>query len=112
MSRFGKLEILAIAVVVLAGSVHLAQPYRDDQAFFTIGAWRINQGAVLYRDYWDIKQPGIFLFYLAGGKLFGFDEIGIRGFELLYMVGFALVLMIALRNYFEQRWSTVLVVPL
>src|SRR5579864_415008 len=94
---FGKLQILALIAVVLIGLVHLPQPFHDDQAFFTIGAWKMSHGAVLYRDYWDIKQPGIFLFYLAGGKLLGFNEVGIHGFELLYMVTLALVLMLTLR---------------
>jgi hypothetical protein len=104
--RFGKVELLVLVVIVLAGLVHLPQPFQDDQAFFTIGAWKMSHGAVLYRDYWDIKQPGIFLFYLAGGKLFGFNEIGIHGFELLYMIGLAIVLIITLRDYLEQCWSS------
>src|SRR5205085_8687159 len=59
-------------------------------------------------DYWDVKQPGLFWFYLIGGKFFGFDEVGIHGFELLYMISFAVVLTLTLRNYFERKWGHVL----
>ena len=97
-------------MVVLIGLVHLPLPFHDDQAFFTVAAIRLNQGALLYRDYWDIKQPGIFAFYLLGGKLFGFNEVGIRGFELLYMTGLAIALIVTLRKYFEYAWSSALVV--
>ncbi len=107
--RSYQIGALACAVIVLIGVIDLPKPFSPDQAFFTIGAWKIDHGAVLYRDYWDIKQPGIFFFYLAAGKLFGFDEIGIHAFELLYMAAFALILVITLWEYFESPWSNGLV---
>ncbi len=106
---FTKAEGVALLVVVLIGLVHLPLPFHDDQAFFTVAAVKLNHGALLYRDYWDIKQPGIFAFYLLGGKLFGFTEVGIRGFELLYMAGLAVVLAFKLRKYFDYAWSSALV---
>ena len=69
MSRFSKLEILALAAVVLIGLVYVPHPFRDDQAFFTMGAWKISHGAMLYRDYWDIKQPGISLLPRRGNAV-------------------------------------------
>jgi hypothetical protein len=43
----------------------------NDQALFVYYAGLIRQGATLYTDIWDNKQPGIFLFYAAAGTLFG-----------------------------------------
>jgi hypothetical protein len=106
---FCKFEIMALAVIILIGLVHLPQPFHDDQAFFAVGAQKLSHGALLYRDYWDIKQPGIFWFYEIGGKLFGFSEVGIQGLELLFMLGLAATLMITLRSYFEHRWLNGLV---
>jgi hypothetical protein len=108
----GKLQIAALVSVFLIGLVYVPHPFHDDQAFFTIGAWEMDHGGVLYRDYWDIKQPGIFLFYLAGGKVLGFNEFGIHGLELLYFTAFGVVLMFSLRNYFESNWATALLVLL
>lgn len=107
---FAKVEVLALAVVVLIGLVHLPQPFHDDQAFFTVAAIKLNHGALLYRDYWDIKQPGIFAFYLLGGKLFGFTEVGIHAFELLYMTSLAALLIVTLRKYFQYAWSGAVVI--
>lgn len=112
LAGMGKLQIAALACIVLIGLVYVPHPFHDDQAFFTMGAWEMDHGAVLYRDYWDIKQPGIFLFYLAGGKLLGFNEFGIHGSELLYFCTFAVVLMFTLRRYFETGWATALLVLL
>src|SRR5882757_6746566 len=86
---FSNAELMALLVVVLIGLVHLPLPFHDDQAFFTVAAMKLNQGSLLYRDYWDIKQPGIFAFYWLGGKLFGFNEVGIHTLELFWMTGLA-----------------------
>ena len=95
--------------VVLAAGLCLALPFWGDQALFTVYARQIAQGAVLYRDIFDVKQPGIFLFYLLGGSLFGYTEIGIHLFELLYWLAFSAFAMVALRPYFRvaglHRWS-------
>ena len=61
------------------------------------------QGDVLYRDFWDLKPPGIFLFYYAAGRLFGFSEMGVHIFELLWMVFFGGILMIVLAKAFGTR---------
>lgn len=35
----------------------------DDQALFTVGASVLDAGGQLYRDHWDVKQPGIYWLY-------------------------------------------------
>ena len=62
----------------------------------------LRRGGVPYRDFWDIKQPGIFCFYLLGGSLFGFDETGIYGFESLYLLVFSVILILTLARYFAS----------
>src|SRR4029453_3997297 len=95
------LNALALGLVVLAGGLCLAMPFWGDQALFTVYARQLTQGAVLYRDIFDVKQPGIFLFYIMGGSLFGFTEIGIHLFELIYWLGFSVFALITLRPYFS-----------
>jgi hypothetical protein len=109
--RLDKLEVLSLIAIILIGLIHLPFPFTGDQALFTIGALKISQGAILYRDFWDLKQPGLYGFYLLAGTLFGFDEVGIHGFELLYMVVFSLVLMKSLRDYYTNS-SMASLVPL
>ena len=102
-------NVLALGLVVLAGGVCLSRPFWGDQALFTVYAHQLTDGAVLYRDVFDVKQPGIFLFYALGGLLFGFSEVGIHLFELLYWIGFSAFALVALRPYFTTRWAPSLV---
>lgn len=73
-----------------------------------IYAKAIDGGAVLYRDIWDIKQPAIFVFYLLGGKLFGFTETGIHLFEIIYWLSFGILLIVGLKKYFRNPLFAVL----
>jgi hypothetical protein len=103
------MNALALCVVVLAGGLTLAWPFWGDQALFTLYSREMTQGAVLYRDVFDVKQPGIFLFYAAGGLLFGFTEIGMHVFELVYWLTFSVCALVILRPYFATRWAPPLV---
>ena len=94
--------LLILLIVTLTGLIRLLETFGGDQALFVVYAAEINRGALLYRDIWDLKQPGIFLFYLMGGKLFGFSEFGIHLFELIYWLIFSTVLSITLKDYFRR----------
>ncbi len=98
-NRNRKLEAFVLGAIALLGLLHLGYPFDGDQAFFTLGAQEINQGAVLYRDFWDIKQPGIFWFYALAGRLFGLNEVGIHTAELLLLLGFSRFLQVSLRDW-------------
>lgn len=96
--------VLSISTVAVLGVLRLSETYTGDQALFTVYASQILDGAVLYRDVWDVKQPGIFLFYLVGGFLFGFNEIGIHLFELINWLLFSILLSVLLNDYFRASW--------
>jgi hypothetical protein len=103
------LDVLALILVVLAGTLCLAMPFFGDQALFAVYGRQLTHGAVLYRDVFDVKQPGIFMFYASGGLLFGFTEVGIHLFELAYWLAFSVFTVVALRPYFTSRWGAPLV---
>lgn len=105
------LDILVLIVVFLIGVIHLFEPFSYDQSLFIIGAKAINEGKLLYRDFWDWKQPGIYGFYFVGGRLFGFNEVGIHTFELIYQMLLAVVLQFTMRNYYHFR-AIASIVPL
>jgi hypothetical protein len=94
----GPADLAVLASVGVAGAVNLPVPFGTDAAFFATGARELLAGEALYRDFWDLKQPGIFWFYLAAGWLAGFDEIGIHAVELACMIGLAAVLLVTLRG--------------
>ena len=104
-SRRFPLDLAFLAAILLLGLINLPQPFGFDQALFAIGARKMAAGAVLYRDFWDVKQPAIFVFYLLGGRLFGFSEVGIHLFELLYLLLFSAALIVTLREAFEHHWG-------
>ena len=102
-------ELAGLGLLAMLGAVDLRHPFRGDQALFMLGAEQLHRGAVLYRDFWDIKQPGIYLHYLFAGSFAGFSESGIHLFGLGYMLAFAALLQIALRPYFSRPWSSAFV---
>src|SRR5436309_13003867 len=57
-----------------------------------LGARTLAAGGVLYRDWWAVKQPGIYAFFVTAGRLFGWNERGVHLLEVLWMTGFAAVL--------------------
>ncbi len=97
-----------LIIVGILGVLCLHDGFSGDQALFLIYSKAINNGAILYKDVWDIKQPAIFVFYLIAGKLFGFNEVGIHLFEVIYWLGFSLILIFGLRRYFTNPFFAAL----
>ncbi len=95
-------SVLALLIVALIAAFSLRDGFSGDQALFLIYSKAVSNGAILYRDVWDIKQPGIIFFYLFGGKLFGFTEIGIHLLETIYWLGFGLLVVVGLKKYFSN----------
>jgi hypothetical protein len=58
------IKFIVLLLVGLCGLLNLNEMFNGDQALFTVYASEMNQGAILYRDIWDIKQPAIFVFFL------------------------------------------------
>ena len=100
-------EVIALACAALSivaiGWSRCYDPFSGDQALFLIGADKLHAGGVMYRDFWDIKQPGVFLFFLLGGGIFGFDQIGEHAADLVWQLAFAAVLVFALRACFARQ---------
>lgn len=79
-------------------------PFTGDQALFETFARMMSDGAGLYRDVWDVKQPGIFWFFGIAGTLFGFHEIGTHIGEALYWVAASVLIAVGLHAHLERRW--------
>ncbi|GAA4543027.1 hypothetical protein [Pseudonocardia xishanensis] len=93
--RTGRWE-LVVAGVVLAGLSWMVMtwPFRGDQAIFSLIGRQVVGGQTLYVDLWDVKQPGIFLWY----GLFGFDELGMRALDVAMAFAFGAVVWGLLRR--------------
>jgi hypothetical protein len=110
VSKYGYygLSVLVILIVGLIAVLSLRDGFSGDQALFLIYSKAIDNGAILYKDVWDIKQPAIFVFYLIAGKLFGFNEVGVHLLEIIYWFALCLILITGLRNYFKNPLFAVL----
>lgn len=93
----------AVAVVFLLGLARLTETFNGDQALFVVYAKGIISGQQLYTDLWDVKQPGIFYFYAIAGQIFGFSEIGVHFFELLYWIIFSAALIWIANDQFKNE---------
>jgi hypothetical protein len=103
-TRWRHFDTLVLAAVLLICLVHAPLPRQADQSLFALIAKNWHEGGVLYRDIWDMKHPGIFLYYRLAGALFDFDEAGIHLFDALYMLAFALTVLFAAGAFYRRRW--------
>ena len=99
---------LALAIVAALGALNLHFPFVADQAVVLTGAKTIAAGGTLYVDFWDNKMPGLFWFYHVAGTLFGYTEFGVHFLDLIWMLLFSVLLMIALRDYLLSPWMSAL----
>lgn len=90
--------LICVIAVVALGILKIFEPLGGDQSLFLVGAHELHEGASLYRDFWDLKQPAIYAFYFLATSLGDYSAIGVHRFELLYLTLFAIVLIVALRR--------------
>jgi hypothetical protein len=105
--RSAKSEVLGfvvLAVIAVAALIHVPFPFWGDQALFAYAGHGLRHGDRLYVDIWDVKQPGIYLWYLISGTIFGFRETGIHVAELIWSVAFAACIQRVMRSRVEHRW--------
>lgn len=95
---------LALALIAIAGVLKLEHPFGRDQAIHHWMALRMMDGAVAYRDVWDVRQPAILAFHSLAIALFGPSVRAVHLLELIWMLVLAVLIMVLLRGYFRYRW--------
>jgi len=77
----------ALVLLLFAGLVlgHVSLPLGGDQSLYLYGAKELSDGAVLYKDFWDLKSPGVYFFYLLAGSIFSFSVAGLHIVEALWL---------------------------
>jgi hypothetical protein len=95
---------LSFAFILLIGLLKLEQPLGRDQALhFWVGT-RVLNGAILYKDVWDVRQPAILMFHAAAIALFGPSVRSVHLLELIWMGTLGVLIMILLRRYYRYPW--------
>jgi hypothetical protein len=90
---------VVLSTIIMVGTIKSSTVLGGDQSLFVVIAQLLDSGKILYKDIFDYKQPGIYLFYLIAGKTIGWSDVSIHLFELGYWVLFSLILFFAIRKY-------------
>jgi 4-amino-4-deoxy-L-arabinose transferase-like glycosyltransferase len=85
----------------------LCYPFGRDQGMFACGAEVLQRGGTLYRDYWDLKPPGIYYLYWMSFFAFGRSMFAPRIMDLLFTLATAGGLFLLGRRLFSV-WAGVL----
>jgi hypothetical protein len=105
MRRASWRDIAIFLAILAVGMGQLPTPLGGDQALNLLMGRLIYQGGSPYQDLWDLKHPGVFLFFATAGALFGFNEIGIHAFELLWMLTLALLVRVVAGRWLDDGAS-------
>jgi hypothetical protein len=103
-SRFPPAAFVGIAIVLLVGLTAVPMSFMGDQALYDLGARAMGRGQLLYRDFWDIAQPGIYVFFRAAGATTGFGNIGVHVLELAWQLALAVLVVFVLRSRVRATW--------
>jgi hypothetical protein len=97
--------LLTLGVLALVALVHVPFPFGPDQSFAAVVGNELRHGQVLYTDVWDVRQPGIYVFFTVGGIApFGMTEGGVHLLEAVSFLAFAVVLQRTLRPLVQHDW--------
>ena len=84
--------LFLVAVALVAPM--LAYPFGRDQGVFACGADVLRRGGVLYRDFWDLKPPGIYYLYRLSFLLFGHSMPAPRIMDFIFTLATAAGLLL------------------
>ena len=85
------------------GVARLPAPFTGDQSLNMLIGKVIANGGAPYVDLWDPEASRHLPLFAAGGSLFGFHEVGIHLFELVWMLALALAVRVTAEHFLESR---------
>ncbi len=94
--------LLAVVHVILNRLAWSGVPLQTDSGIWAYMGWRMLDGAVLYRDLWDNKPPGLFLVFEFVQWLFGSGRDG----SLLWMDAVVTVIVGAISYATARRFAS------
>jgi len=99
---------LIFLIGTLIGLPEFFAPISGDTSIFAYLGREIAAGKVLYRDFWDIKTPGIYYLFAAIFKVFPDCLLTLRVFALLWNIAAGIIFWIVARRFFKSAVALVL----
>jgi 4-amino-4-deoxy-L-arabinose transferase-like glycosyltransferase len=89
-----RLKVIALGALLSAAAAlmvapMLLYPFGRDQGVFACGADVIRRGGALYRDFWDLKPPGIYYLFRMSFIAFGRSMLAPRLLDLFFSLATA-----------------------
>jgi len=94
-------DVLGLFPVVVLAVMRIPLGFTGDQALFATAAVELHQGRTLYRDFWDIKQPGIYWFF-GLARFFGRGPVPVHILEVVVILIGAVMLQRTTRRWFAD----------
>ncbi len=107
-------DFVGVLGVAVLGYFALWVPWGGDAALFGTAARTLNDGGIYLRDFWDIKQPGIYWFYQAADLFPGPLWLPSRVLTALWLLGLAFlvshVALLTVKSVWLRRLAPLIVV--
>ncbi|MFN8359086.1 MAG: glycosyltransferase family 39 protein [Candidatus Kapaibacterium sp.] len=91
-------KIFACCAILIALLPTLFFPLGTDHFTFLRGGEVVMNGGKIYADYYDQKPPMIYYIFGIGGEIFGYTEIGMRIYDLIFQISIVLSLLYVIRK--------------
>ena len=82
---------VALAALVVAAAASLRWRYTRDSPLMAYTGFLVDNGAVPYRDFWDMNLPGTYAVMALMGKVFGWSDLGFRAFDLILLAALSVI---------------------
>ena len=96
---FALMGLLALLVLSIRAPL-MDLPLERDEGEYAYIAWRMDQGEMPYRDWFDQKPPGVFFAYQAALAMPGEAVVNFRIVAAIFAAAASVALFVLLRGFF------------
>ncbi|HEX7778851.1 MAG TPA: hypothetical protein VF424_06425 [Vicinamibacterales bacterium] len=90
---------VSAVVLIVSASESLRWRYLHDSPLMIYAGFLVAGGSAPYRDFFDPNMPGTYLAMAAMGRVFGWDDLGFRVFDLLCLTTIAVCTFVWTRRF-------------
>ncbi len=106
-------EVVIIVITITSGIVLLSAAvlslnwrYEHDSPLMIYAGWLVKNGAIPYRDFFDMNMPGTYFIMTLMGLIFGWTDLSFRIFDLIILAGISGFTFLWMRRF--GKWSALI----